>query len=282
MLNLKQVAQHLGVHYMTAYRYVRQGRLAAEWEGSGWRVRTEDLEAFVARSEGSSIARAQPGPGRDRVDWAGRLADRFLAGDEPGAWSVAERALVAGVTPQSCYLDLVAGALVRISEANGAGALGMADSYVATATATRVVARLGTRFRRPGRSRGMVVLGAPRGEMHSLPIAIVADLVRLAGFAVLELGADVPPEAFVAAANRVDRLVAVGVGVTRVEALDGAAAVVAALRAARPEVPVLIGGQAVRNPEMAQLAGATGWAGGGAELVAAVEALAPGQCPSVT
>ena len=38
---------------------------------------------------------------------------------------------------------------------------------------------------------GTVVFGAPTGELHSLPISIAADLVRLAGFDVLELGA--PP-----------------------------------------------------------------------------------------
>lgn len=218
-------------------------------------------------------AAGDPSERGGRVDWAERLGDRFLAGDEPGAWSVVERALVAGVSPQECYLDLVMGALGRISEAGAAGALGVADSYVATATATRIVARLGARFRRPGRSRGTIVLGAPRGEQHSLPIAIVADLVRLAGFTVLELGADVPAEAFVAAATRVDNLLAVGVGVTRVDVLGEAAEVLAVLRAALPDMPVLIGGQAVRNPELAQLTGATGWAAGGAELVAEVEAL---------
>ena len=263
-LNLKEVAQRLGVHYMTAYRYVRLGRLPAEWEGTGWRVREDDLERFATGAAlGSDDAVA--------VDWPGRLADRLLSGDEPGAWSVVEAALVAGLTPQACYLDLVVGALDRITAAGAAGGLDVADGYVATATAGRIVARLGGRFRRPGRNRGTVVLGSPRGEQHSLPIAIVADLVRLAGFAVLELGPDVPAEAFVAAAGRVERLVAVGIGVTRIDALTEAADVVGALRRVLPDVPVLVGGQAVRNPEMAALTGATGWAEDGAGLVAALE-----------
>ena len=266
VLNLKEVAQRLGVHYMTAYLYVRLGRLPAEWEGTGWRVREDDLERFVT---GADLAAHDAAA----VDWPGRLADRLLAGDEPGAWSVVEAALVAGLTPQACYLDLVAGALGRITEAGAADRLDVADSYVATATAGRIVARLGGRFRRPGRTRGTVVLGSPRGERHSLPIAIVADLVRLAGFAVLELGPDVPAAAFVAAATRVERLVAVGIGVTRIDALGEATDVVGALRRVLPGVPVLVGGQAVRNPEMAALTGATGWAEDGAGLVAALETL---------
>jgi excisionase family DNA binding protein len=277
-LNLKEVARRLGVHYMTVYRYVRVGRLPAEREGTGWRVREEDLAHFVTAEAGASTDH------QGAVDWTGRLADRLLAGDEPGAWSVVEAALVAGFSPQDCYLDLVAGALARISDApisgdGAAGNLDVADSYVATATAGRIVARLGGRFRRPGRTRGTVVLGSPRGEQHSLPIAIVADLVRLAGFAVLELGPDVPAEAFVAAAARLDRLVAVGIGVTRIDALTEAADVVAAVRRVLPDVPVLVGGQAVRNPEMAALTGATGWAEDGAGLVAALEDLVKARRP---
>ncbi len=269
-LNLKQVAARLGVHYMTAYRYVRQGRLPAEREGTEWRVRAGEVERFT----GARTAQAGGAGGRPPapVDWAGRLYDQLLSGDETGAWSVVERALAAATSPEGCYLDIVAVALARVSDGEQAGRLGVADQYVATATATRVVARLGARFRRPGRSRGTVVLGAPRGERHSLPIAICADLVRLGGFAVLELGADVPAEAFVAGARRVDRLVAVGVGVTRVESLGDAVDTVAAVRAALPSVPVLLGGQAVHDGEVARRAGATGWARDGRDLVGAVEA----------
>ncbi|HLU43332.1 MAG TPA: helix-turn-helix domain-containing protein, partial [Microthrixaceae bacterium] len=46
-LNLKQVAQRLGVHYMTAYRYVRTGRLPARREGNVWLVEGADLAAFA-------------------------------------------------------------------------------------------------------------------------------------------------------------------------------------------------------------------------------------------
>ena len=46
VLNLKQVAQRLGVHYMTAYRYVRQGRLPARREGTAWVVDRADVERF--------------------------------------------------------------------------------------------------------------------------------------------------------------------------------------------------------------------------------------------
>jgi methanogenic corrinoid protein MtbC1 len=164
--------------------------------------------------------------------------------------------------------------MADVGDGVAAGRLAIADQYVATATAQRIGARIGARFRRRGRSRGTVVLGAPTGERHALPIAVVADLVRLAGFAVVELGADVPPEAFGLAVRRAADPIAVGIGVTGVDHLDAARATIARVRADAPGVPVLIGGQAVRNPEVAGLVGVAVWAADGAELVAAVEALA--------
>lgn len=263
-LNLKQVAQRLGVHYMTAYRYVRQGQLPAHRDGTAWLVDEADVVAF----------QATPDAGAADTDWAGRVRDQLVAGSEAGAWAVVDRALAAGLSPQRCYLDLVAGSVARVGDATARGEASVADQRIATATAIRVCARLGTRFRRPGRSRGTVVLGAPPGEHHALPIAIVADLLRLAGFAVLELGPDVPAEAFVGAAARAERLVAVGLGITQVDNLDAGAEVVRAVAAAHPGVPLLVGGQAVRSPEVAALIGVDAWAPDGESVVAAVEDLA--------
>lgn len=274
-LNLKQVARHLGVHYMTAYRYVRQGRLPARREGNVWLVEAADIEAFTGAA-GTARAGAVASPPAP-VDWLARFRGRLLAGDEVGAWTVVTDALASGYTPQRCYLDLLSAAMATIGAEVAGGRLEVADQYVATATAQRVGARLGARFRRRGRSLGTVVLGAPTGERHALPIAVVADLVRLAGFTVVELGADVPPAAFGLAAQRAEQagqLVAVGIGVTSVDHLDAARGAIAAVRSAVPRAPVLLGGQAVRSPEVAGLFGVDAWAAAGDDVVRSVEHLA--------
>ena len=278
-LNLKQVAAALGVHYMTAYRYVRTGRIDAEQVGTAWVVEPDAVERFrrSSTSEGAADAAdgeaasattsgpSVPGSPRRRTDWSERLARALVVGDEPSAWRVVQQALTSGHSATDCYLDLLTGALHRISSPE-AGA-GSSQEYLATATASRLVARLGAQFRRPGRSRGTVVFGAPSGELHSLPIAIVADLVRLEGFTCLELGANVPPEVFADATRSAPRLVAVGIGVTTAANIDSVRAAIAGVRAEAPGVPVVLGGQAVRNPEVAALAGATHWAADGAEAL---------------
>ncbi|HXW79687.1 MAG TPA: helix-turn-helix domain-containing protein, partial [Acidimicrobiales bacterium] len=158
-LNLKQAAQRLGVHYMTAYRYVRQGKLAATTDGASWRVSEAAVEVFLA--EGAvHVSRAAGGrehTGQSRevgVDWAFRLARCLLAGDEPAAWRVVQSALASGHTPAFCYVDMLSEALTWIGARGEAGEVTIADQHIATAVATRVVARLGASSRRSGRSRG--------------------------------------------------------------------------------------------------------------------------------
>lgn len=270
-LNLKQAAALLDVHYMTVYRYVRQGRLEAERDGTQWRVRVGALERFGHVAAGS-----------DDADWSGRLERCLLAGDETAAWSVVESALAAARTPEFCYLDVVAAALTSIGARCEDGELDVADQYVATAVASRIVARLGARFRRPGRSRGVVVFGGPAGEHHSLPISIAADLVRLTGFDVLELGADVPSAAFATAAARTPRLVAVGIGITCAERIPAAQAAVDAVREVAPGVPVVLGGYAAWDPLAASMQGVDAWSLDGREVAGVIAALVAERKPTTS
>jgi excisionase family DNA binding protein len=257
-LNLKQAAAALGVHYMTAYRYVRTGRLEARKVGTGWVVDPVALSCFQARED--DAANGATGQG---TDWRMRLKEPLAIGDEPGAWRVLEQALAAGHSPAECYVDLLGGAINEISGRSALPDSPVAEEYLATATALRLVARLGTRFRRPGRTRGTVVFGAPSGEHHTLPIAVVADLVRLEGFTCLELGANVPPEAFAGAAAGAHRLVAVGIGATTATALQAVRQTVAAVHAVDADIPVIIGGQAAADGSAMEQTGADAWTADG-------------------
>src|SRR3954454_13821025 len=50
-MNLKQAARRLGVHYQTAYRWVRAGRLAAVRVGNGYDVSEHAIEQLLAENE---------------------------------------------------------------------------------------------------------------------------------------------------------------------------------------------------------------------------------------
>jgi MerR family transcriptional regulator, light-induced transcriptional regulator len=230
-------------------------------------------ELIAARSGGNQPSQHADGPG-PRPDWAERLSRCLLSGDEAASWRVVQSALAAGHSPTFCYVDMLSHALASIGARWDGGEISVADQYVATAVATRIVARLGAAYRRPGRSRGVVVFGAPLGELHGLPVSIAADLVRMAGFSVLELGPNVPPEAFAAAAERAPRLVAVGIGITVSGSISPAQDAVTAVRAVDPAVPIIVGGQAALTAASSRLRGVTAWVDDGPAAVRAVEDLA--------
>ncbi|HWJ96793.1 MAG TPA: helix-turn-helix domain-containing protein [Acidimicrobiales bacterium] len=255
-LNLKQVARLLDVHYMTAYRYVRQGRLPARQVGTAWRVERRDVDALLA------VPSPEPGSARAPADWVRRLADHLVLGDEIESWRVVGDALNAGHDVASIHLEVIAAAIGRVSSQVADGEHSAATERIAVATSSRLLARLGGQFPHRGRKRGTVVLAAPPGEHHGVPLLLVANLIRHAGYRVVELGTDTPAADVIDAVAALPTVVAVGLGVTTVDRLDAARELVGAVRAAHPSVPVLLGGQAVRNIDIAKLAGATAWSAG--------------------
>jgi excisionase family DNA binding protein len=265
-LSLHEVAEQLDVHYMTAYRYVRLGILPARREGRSWRILAADLEAFMSRDE--------PHTGRGEADWADRFYNRILAADEAGAWGVVEAAFSSGMAIPEAYSELLTPAMQRIGEQWAAGEIDIATEHAASEVAARIIARLGPRMVRRGVRRGTVVLGSTATELHSLPLAMVADLFRAAQFEVVDLGAFLPPESFASFVAERDDVVAVGIGVTTPGQEKEIAATLAALRAVT-EAPVILGGAGVDEATALRL-GADGWAQPGGDAVELVQTLLSG------
>jgi excisionase family DNA binding protein len=256
-MSLHEAAEALGVHYMTAYRYVRLGQLEARKVGGTWQVAEVDLEAFQARPTAASGT-------RQCAPWAQRLEHRLVAGDANGAWGVIEAALSGGSDVEEIYLDVISPAMTSIGERWSIGELDIAVEHRASVIVTRLLGRLGHRFARRGRSKGTVVVGAPSGEFHSLPVAMAADLVRQNGWEVSDLGADVPPLSFVHAAKEADDLVAVGLSVTVESSLTALYESLVVLReGVSSDVMLIVGGRAIRDHAHAAELGADGFAADG-------------------
>jgi excisionase family DNA binding protein len=261
-IGLNDAADRLGVHYMTVYRYVRTGRLPAVKVGGQWQVDEADLDRLHADEPVTPL-------GRSRRSWAtSRMLDRLLAGDELGAWTIAESALASGAQPSEIHLELLAPALRTIGEQWRAGGIGVGDEHRASVVARRVISRLGPRFNRRGRKRGVVVLGAVAGERHEIPGAMVADELRGAGFEVVDLGADTPAESFVTAAERL-RPLCVLLSVTGTGHEAAVADAVRSLRA-HTDAVVLVGGAAVPDEQAAVALGSDRFTGVDARQVVAV------------
>lgn len=261
VLSLHEAAEQLGVHYMTAYRYVRLGQLDAVKVGGAWQVTSSTLAAF--RDE-----RGDQMPARLRsVPWSERLEARLLVGDASGAWGVLESALASGSSIDEVYLEVLSPALQSIGARWAGGEIDIAIEHRATGIASRLIGRLGSRCVRRGRSRGSIVVGSPSGERHALVVAILADLLRLEGWEVSDLGADTPAASFLLTAQSLDDLSAVGISVTNPDSLASAAETCALLRDAGLSVPVFVGGQAVRDDAHARSLGADGFAADAASMI---------------
>jgi MerR family transcriptional regulator, light-induced transcriptional regulator len=267
-LTLSEVADKLGVHYMTVYRYVRTGKLPATRVGTAWQVDPDDLIPIK-----SAVSRSRRDPVRATATKA-QLEARLLAGDEPGAWGVLEAALASDRSASDVLLQLVAPALESIGDRWNLGELTVADEHRASAVAVRLISRIGARFGRRGPKRGSVVITTPPAELHSAPVAIAANLLRWAGFNVIELGADTPADALAQVLAGVSDLLAVAMACTTQDSTASARRVIAHLHAARPGTTVLLGGAAIGDEDQALRLGADGFSGRrGDDLVRTVEEL---------
>jgi excisionase family DNA binding protein len=275
-LTLQEAADALGVHYMTAYRYVRLGVLEASKTAGTWKVQRSDVDAF--RSGATATIDAPVGGGRRRAPWAERLEARLLAGDGRGAWGVIEASLAAGGELESIYVDVMWPALASIGERWASGEIDVADEHRASGIAMRLIGRLGPRFARRGRTRGQVLLGAPAGEQHFLSLAMLGDLIRQQGWEVSDLGADVPPASFAkAAVGCGDDLVAVGMSASTPQRVPALVEAIAAVRAVVPEVPIMVGGMAVAGDDHARSLGADRYVASARDIGAVMESLPPRQ-----
>lgn len=263
LLSLREVAERLDVHYMTAYRYVRLGMLPATQQGRLWVVRADDLAAF---SENPPSATE-----RGDAPWLERLLSRMLDADVSGAWALVEAALSSGMTPAEAYEELLVPALKSIGDMWEAGEIDIADEHAATQVATRIVALLAPRAARRGVRKGTIVLGSTQTEVHSLPSSIAADLFREAQFNVVDLGVNLPPESLAVSIAGRDDVLAVAISVTIPGQEVEIARSVAAVRSVTG-VPVIIGG-AGSDEDRAKVAGADSYARTARDAIVLLEEL---------
>ena len=266
-MSLNEAAEKLGVHYMTAYRYVRTGLLPAAKSGGTWRVTAEDLQKFLDRPSASS------GRGHRQLD---RHIEPLIAaltrGDERGAWKIAASVRSAGCEVEELCTDLLVPAMAKIGENWASGKCSIADEHRASAIVPILLGRLLAAPLPPGRKRGLVVVGCPPAEEHGLPASLFSLLLLGRRFDVENLGHNTPAHVFAESVKGADKLVAVVFSVTFAEGLENLQACVDAVRSVCPDTPLLAGGLAVdkANPEELGLDGVLESLHGGLNLVASL------------
>jgi excisionase family DNA binding protein len=264
-LTLQAAANELGVHYMTAYRYVRLGLLDAAKRGGTWKVEQSAIDAFRAGSDRSPVVPGESAP------WRERLESRLIEGDASGAWGVIDKAMSSGMALDAIYIELLTPAMVNIGERWSAGELDIAIEHRASGIAMRIIGQIGPRFARRGRSRGVVIVASPLGEHHALPLAMLSDLLRLEGWEVTDLGANLPAASVVYVLGDTPDAVAVGVSASSGASFEAISEMCAAIRQERSDLLIIVGGGAIRDSEHAVTLGADDWAASSEQMSALIE-----------
>lgn len=189
-IDLQTAADELGVHYQTAYRWVRSGRLPAELIGGRYTVTRRDVDSLaLSRLEPAS----PPRPGRARLDRASeRMHDALVTGDEAAARTVARRLVSEGTSIVDLVQEVFVPPLRRIGAAWHDGELPIWVEHRASEIVERVLGELTPNPR--GRRRGTAVVAALSGDRHSLPTVMAAVALREDNWHVQHLGADMPPD----------------------------------------------------------------------------------------
>jgi MerR family transcriptional regulator, light-induced transcriptional regulator len=187
-MDLQEAAGTLGVHYQTAYAWVRGGTLPARKVGRGYEVSESAVQALAARRR-HGLQPPRPIHVRDWAAQAQGLYSAIAAGEETQARHRLER-LAAGVPLIDLCEQVIAPALRRIGDDWAAGLVSIAQEHRASAICERLLA---VQARQPaGRPRGVAVVATPPGERHGLPALMAAACLREDRWLVHHLATDLP------------------------------------------------------------------------------------------
>ena len=235
-MDLYEAAGTLGVHYQTAYAWVRQGVLPARKVGRSYEISEADARELAAR-RGQGARPPRPIRVRDWAAQSQRLHAALAEGDERLARQRLDR-LAGGVPLIHLCAHVIGPALERIGDDWAAGRVSIADEHRASAICERLISGYA---RQPGgRPRGVAVVTTPPGERHGLPALMAAGCLREDRWQVHHLAADLPVAEVIRLAGRV------GAGLVVLSSATTAAAHLAQaasreINAAVPGVTVLAG-----------------------------------------
>ncbi|WP_224390968.1 B12-binding domain-containing protein [Pseudonocardia sp. ICBG1293] len=199
------------------------------------------------------------------------LWDAVLRGDEYSAVDVVVDALRDGVDAETVLLEVIGAVQQRVGREWAANRISVAQEHAATAINERVISTLSLTSGRHDGGRGRVTVACVDGEWHALPARLLAEVLRLRGFTVDYLGAQVPTAHLITHLHRTGPD-AVALSSSIATRLPTAHATITACQATG--VPVIVGGAAFGpDGRYARLLGADAWA---PDARAAAQTLADG------
>lgn len=195
------------------------------------------------------------------MDVLERLAKEIYNGNAEGVVALTREALDAGLSPEEILNQGMIAGMDAVGRDFRDGILFVPEVLIAARAM-----HAGMNILRPllteaeSHSKGTVVLGTVRGDLHDIGKNLVGMMMEGAGFQVVDLGTDVPPEKFVEAAKQHNANI-VGMSALLTTTMTEMPNVIAALKEAglREAVKVMVGGAPVTQ-RFADEIGADGYA----------------------
>jgi 5-methyltetrahydrofolate--homocysteine methyltransferase len=175
------------------------------------------------------------------------LRQSVITGDSSASEALTRQALAEGTPAEIVLKQGLIDAMTHVGRLFEQGEYFVPDMLVAARAMKRALQLL-----RPAlvaanvQALGTIVIGTVQGDLHDVGKNLVATMMEGAGFEVVDLGADVPPAAFVDAVRR-HRPALVGLSALLTTTMSKMKATIEALGAAglRDQVKVMVGGAPV-------------------------------------
>ncbi|MGE4353586.1 MAG: B12-binding domain-containing protein [Oscillospiraceae bacterium] len=128
-----------------------------------------------------------------------KIKDLLVNFDDEALLKEVQQELDGGTDP-AAIIDECQDAMVEIGNLFSAGEMFVSDLMMAGAMFKSVSELVLPHLKKnEGKSAGKVVLGTVKDDIHDIGKDIVHNMLTAGGFEVIDLGVDVPPEAFVSA-----------------------------------------------------------------------------------
>jgi 5-methyltetrahydrofolate--homocysteine methyltransferase len=209
-----------------------------------------------------------------RENWLSALEAAIYEGDNATAASLVKEGLQSGMQPNEIITKGLTPAMQKVGDAYTAEEIYLPEMLVSADAMNTCLGILQPLLKgEESKGIGIVVIGTVLGDVHDIGKNIVAWMLEGAGFRVVDLGVDVPPQTFLEAVKKEQPdLVALSALLTT--SSHQMVGVISTLKEAglREKVKILIGGASV-NQGFADEIGADGYALDAVRGVAKVKAL---------
>jgi 5-methyltetrahydrofolate--homocysteine methyltransferase len=189
------------------------------------------------------------------------IAENVINGETANVEKLVEGGLAANIAPERILAEGLIAAMTEVGRRFECG-----DFYIPEMLIAARAMQAGLSVLKPYlvekevRPAGRIAIGTVKGDLHDIGKNLVAMMLTGAGFEVIDLGTDVPPERFVAAV-REQRPGLVGMSALLTTTMQSMRSTIESLRQAglRDSVKIIIGGAPVTE-SFAQEIGADAYA----------------------